>query len=520
MLCRTSAVLGYGTLTSGQGLSDLKGSGIFSVAFSPNGRVLAFGFGGWNDAGVAVWDFGSGQQPRILKEHVGSFSSAFFSPDGKTVAIGSPASSGWSFNRTTLSGATLWDVAAGQGLNILKEPNTLMLSLNAKAPVSWVVGEKTIKWLDPTSWRETGVLTSASSISNVDFSRNGTMILTRNDKTLTLWDAASGRELHTLYGTVGFALSIIFSPDEKTIASVSGRITLWDFASRESPRTLSANAFPAKSLALSPQGDTVAVWGDDWRAKGLKLWDIVSGDEPRTLRLNEDPAAQHHARKSNTTMLLTVQPSVAFSPDGKEIVVSSPDNRTVTLWDVASGKRLRTLNGQTEDFGGIVYSPDGKMIAAFSGNTIRLWDAASGLLRRTLKGYEGGGLVFSPDNEKIASWSADFTIKMWNITSGWELHTLEGHGGAVTGIAFAPDSKTIASSSSDHTIKLWVQLQGSDFAPWRRVASRGGWPFSATTARAATRTRRHGSMRSGQTKPAIAPAGTAAGTLRLHSTGT
>src|SRR5262249_45835640 len=70
--------------------------------------------------------------------------------------------------------------------------------------------------------------------------------------------------------------------------------------------------------------------------------------------------------------------SVAFSPDGKTVVSGSID-RTVRLWDVATGQSLRTLQGHTDAVESVAFSPDGKTVVSGSRDgTLRLWAVLSG----------------------------------------------------------------------------------------------------------------------------------------------
>ena len=76
--------------------------------------------------------------------------------------------------------------------------------------------------------------------------------------------------------------------------------------------------------------------------------------------------------------------SVAFSPDGKYVLSGGSD--VVMLWDIETGKEIRTFTGHTKDVSSVVFSPDGKF-ALSGGNTLNLWDIASG--KRAIGIYKG-----------------------------------------------------------------------------------------------------------------------------------
>jgi WD40 repeat protein len=158
---------------------------------------------------------------------------------------------------------------------------------------------------------------------------------------------------------------------------------------------------------------------------------------------------------------------VAFSPDGK-IFASGSSDQTIKLWDIATGAELRTLRGHTYSVLSVAFSPDGKLLASGSvDNMIKLWDVLTGQVRLTLPGHRNqvNSVVFSPDGQILASGSADGLVKLWNVSTGQELRTLvnkserprgpANHPPNVNSIAFSPDGKLLVSGGDEYTIKLW-----------------------------------------------------------------
>jgi WD40 repeat protein len=79
---------------------------------------------------------------------------------------------------------------------------------------------------------------------------------------------------------------------------------------------------------------------------------------------------------------------VAFSPDGRLLASGSTGQQMIKLWDVASGREVRTLKGHTDWVWSVAFSPDGRLLASSSYDwTVKLWEVASGSLVRTLTGH-------------------------------------------------------------------------------------------------------------------------------------
>ena len=177
--------------------------------------------------------------------------------------------------------------------------------------------------------------------------------------------------------------------------------------------------------------------------------------KPRTKFVNKQVVGARGTLEGHTNSVHTI----VFSPDGK-LVASGSHDRTVQLWDSATGLARRTLEGHTGGVGTIAFSPDGKLVASGSyDKTVRLWDSATGEAWRTLEGHTNGvgTIVFSPDGKLVASGSYDKTVRLWDSATGEARGTLEDHTNWVVSVAFSPDGKLVASGSYDGTVRLWEQ---------------------------------------------------------------
>jgi WD40 repeat protein len=188
-------------------------------------------------------------------------------------------------------------------------------------------------------------------------------------------------------------------------------------------------------LLVAPDGKHVASGGMD---NTVRLWDLATGKLVRSLK---------HPRG----ILVRPHP-VSFAPDGKTLISSTTNQ--LWLWDVRTGEQLRELKLKLEPnqrVFSLTISSDGKKAASWEGDAIvRLWDVASGNLLRVLHGQGRGmrPLSFSSDNKTLAALADDDkVVRLWDVSSGKLLHKLE-HPFMIATVSFAPDGKTLASAGN------------------------------------------------------------------------
>lgn len=276
------------------------------------------------------------------------------------------------------------------------------------------------------------------------------------DGNIKIVEFSSGKETLSWKAHKKTVLSLAFSPNGLLLASGGGdgATYIWEVSTGKLLSSLEAYDFGVSAVTFSPNGKMLAVSGGSKNffsvyRPAIKLWDIATGNEVHTIL----PDAKSIY-------------ALSFRADGQ--VLASSQGKTITLWKVDTGEEIITLQGHAYDVRCVAFSPDGRLLVSGSDDeTIKLWNANSGKEIKTLKGHSSPiwSIQFSPNGRWLVSsggerfssnvQKGDYMIRLWEISTGREIHHFEGHEGAISAVLFNKDGKLIISSSDDNTLKLW-----------------------------------------------------------------
>jgi WD40 repeat protein len=406
------------------------------IAFSPDGRTLAFGTPSGN---IVLWDVADSVQTRVFA-HPPSAPAAFlgpgildlgFSPDGRTLAAAG-------YNGLAVLDLETGDVKAAYG-----------------------------------GFKHAAISASFSPDQQ-------TLAVTTADQKVRLFETSTWRELVTLRGHTFEVWSGIFTPDGSRLitAGKEGHIKVWDATARRSQpdslilpseNTLSALAEDGSEIIAINADRRLSRWKTSPLGEGLHSfvpptsWPIVHSALPHVLML-----AEQHSNSVEIKDLFTHRGLlrltngfgprlVARSGDGEWMAFANPQFQ-IEVWKLTTTNGVAVLDQQPNQVVALALSPRGERLAVgYWNGTVELWDLGRTKCTSFKTWHKDPvcSLTFSPSGKVLATTSYDTHLKLLNVESGKEIAKLGGQLIFFSAVAFSPDETRMAGGGGDGSVTIW-----------------------------------------------------------------
>lgn len=269
---------------------------------------------------------------------------------------------------------------------------------------------------------------------------------------IKIWDLENKRLHLTLDAGAGNGRqTVAFSPDGRVVVSGLGRgVAIWNAVTGRVVRELAASPASGGAHAFNPLGNEVA----SQRGSDIVLWSVATGEELKKL-----------ARWGSDKIR-----AIAFHPEGRLLAVagSAGFSGRVDVLDIVDGKLIRTFRESGAGFHSVVFSRDGRMLAAGgyrkSGDkkrpAVSLWRVRGWRPLKRLKLRKPGEMLaaaFSADGRLLASISSTGKgVDVWHVQTGKYFKNLPGVRAAEFGAAaFSPDDALLAAGGKSR-VKFWT----------------------------------------------------------------
>ena len=433
----------------------MKGSMLFTL--TPDGQQVVVVS---DDKTIKVWDLESGSLIRTLDVQADYIPAVRRMTNGQLVVFGSRDNifKLWGLESGKLLRSKEWEIWE-------KDPYSILVTMDSRKVILGSGGGLKVWELESGGLQKFLELHHGRVYALALTPDGGQIVSGSSNTTLKVWDLESGQLLRTIGGQTGELYAEGFNPHARGGQIISGSVNKfvkgWERKSKLHLRSLEGHSKSVCAIALSLACRRVVSGSDD---ETLKVWDMDSG---RLLR-----ALDTGWLRSRKKYCPSVH-AVVLTPDGRQVIAGFSGNsshpiKNLKLWDLKSGRLLRTMWGHTRystaSANAVAYTTNGTRVVCVSDNgALQMWDLVSGWLLRTIEELSFGveALALTPDGRQVVvSLSLDPTLRVWEWESGQLLHLLKGHTSYVNAVALTPDGRQVVTGSSDTTLKVWELESG------------------------------------------------------------
>jgi WD40 repeat protein len=287
------------------------------------------------------------------------------------------------------------------------------------------------------------------NVIGLAFSPDNKVLASVGKNAVNLWNVESGQEFKSfpLKNNSDSVIKLIFSPDGKLIAGISqqNNVLIFSLTSDFSKTIQTSQDAIVEQLIFSPDGKFI-ICPNNGSQPAINLWDSATGELVNTLSVG-----------SNIT-------DIAMSSD-IDALATAEKNGYVTLWNPSSGVVKRVLKN-FEHISSLAFSPDGKSLAISSGGIepkVEIWNHASGELIFSQPAEEGVvimDLFYSPDGTFLAGIGEDNRISLWKVLLGEVHQLLSGQTESIAKASFNLKQQTLAAFGMDDQLIVWDLING------------------------------------------------------------
>ncbi|MFP4652598.1 MAG: hypothetical protein ACLFM4_09275 [Phormidium sp.] len=307
-------------------------------------------------------------------------------------------------------------------------------------------------------------------VSDLLITPDGELLIAASfDKTIQVWHLKTGELLGALMDHESPVCSLALSPDGSLLASGSWdkTVKLWDLQGLREFRPTAKKpwdgmlflgetlvdetetAGSVRSLSMSADSRFVA---SGWFEGDVQVWQVrVSPKRRRISATLCDRAEVGQGRVE----------AVCFTPDGRGMVTAGADG-SIVVWsferETGRFHRDRQLTQLAVPVNAIALAAEGTLLVSGSRDrTLAVWDLATGELLGVLEGHAGSvtTLAVCPDGDTVVSGSSDGTVKLWSLSQQGAIASFCDGSDAVMAVAVSPDGQAIVSGTADGTVKVW-----------------------------------------------------------------